>query len=232
MILWVVERALAARNVRRAIVATDDRRILEVVRAAGREAVMTDPGHRSGSDRLAEVARTLEEAHIIVNVQGDEPLISPFTIERAVEALGSSDEASIVTTSEPINEIEDVLSGDVVKVVTDAAGRALYFSRSPIPYPREAVARHGTLRRALEREPALLASFRKHTGLYAYRRAFLLEYSSWPQSQLERTEALEQLRALERGAVIKVVEASSPSIGVDTPEDLERVRAIFETAGD
>jgi 3-deoxy-manno-octulosonate cytidylyltransferase (CMP-KDO synthetase) len=228
MILHVVERALAAESISRAIVATDDKRILRAVREAGHEAVMTSAEHRSGSDRLAEVARTLEEAAIIVNVQGDEPLISPETIERAVRELHLSPDASITTTSEPIEQAADVLSPDVVKVVTDEEGRALYFSRSPIPFPREAVQKYGTLKEALAREPSLLSGFRKHTGLYAYRRAFLLEYSTWPPSKLERAEALEQLRALERGAVIKVVAAATPSIGVDTPEDLRRVREMMK----
>lgn len=228
MILRVLERALAARNVSRAIVATDDRRILDTVREAGYEAVMTSPAHQSGSDRLAEVAAVLDEALIIVNVQGDEPLISPRTIERAIEQLSHDDEAMIVTTSEPITEAADVLSEDVVKVVTDGSGRALYFSRAPVPLPREAVRRHGTLRAALAAEPQLLKLFRKHTGLYAYRRSFLLEYTSWPPSELERTEALEQLRALERGAIIRVIETNEPSIGVDTAEDLARVREILK----
>lgn len=230
MILWVLERALAARNVSRAIVATDDRRILDAVCAAGYEAVMTSPTHQSGSDRLAEVAATLDEAEMIVNVQGDEPLISQRTIERAIEQLANDDEAMIVTTCEPVTEAADVLSNDVVKVLSDSAGRALYFSRAPIPFPREAVRRHGTLEAALAREPSLLKLFRKHTGLYAYRRSFLLEYTGWPPSELERTEALEQLRALERGATIRVIETDEPSIGVDTPEDLERVRAIFKNS--
>jgi 3-deoxy-manno-octulosonate cytidylyltransferase (CMP-KDO synthetase) len=122
------------------------------------------------------------------------------------------------------------LSADVVKVVTDSAGRAIYFSRSPIPFPRDAVRRYGTLLAALEIEPGLLETFRKHTGLYVYRRGFLLEYARWPQSVLERVEALEQLRALERGATIRVIEADSPSIGVDTESDLTRVRKIMEEA--
>lgn len=231
MILWVLERALAAGNVTRAIVATDDERILECVRGAGYEAVLTSREHQSGSDRLAEVAATLDEADVIVNVQGDEPLISPLTIERAVDELLNADEAHIVTTCEPILDAADVLSADVVKVVLDAGGRALYFSRSPVPYPRDAVNRHGSLKQALERDATLLGIFRKHTGLYVYRRGFLLEYTAWPPSELERTESLEQLRALERGAIIKVVEAAAPSIGVDTAEDLERVRAIFERKG-
>ena len=228
MILWVVERALAAQNVARAIVATDDDRILRAVREAGFEAMMTSPAHQSGSDRLAEVASALDEADVIVNVQGDEPAISPRTIESAVDELINADEAQIVTTCEPVTSAADVLSPDVVKVVVDKGGRALYFSRSPIPYPREAVRRYGTLASALESEPQLLNLFRKHTGLYAYRRAFLLEYAGWPQTELERVEALEQLRAMERGVTIKVVEADAPSIGVDTEEDLERVRAFFE----
>lgn len=227
MILWVLERALAARNVSRAIVATDDRRIQDAVLNAGYEAVMTSPEHASGTDRLAEVAATLDDVELIVNVQGDEPLISPLTIERAIEALAHDGEAMIVTTCEPIAAAADVLSNDVVKVVMDEAGRALYFSRSPIPLPREAVRRHGTLSAALANEPSLLQLFRKHTGLYAYRRSFLLEYTTWPPSKLECAEALEQLRALERGALIRVIEVTEPSIGVDTAEDLERVRAIL-----
>ena len=227
MILHVVERALAARGVGRAVVATDDSRILEAVLAAGFEAVMTRADHASGSDRLAEVAAGLTDADLIVNLQGDEPLVSPRTIERAAAELAQDDEAHVVTTSEAITDAADVLSPDVVKVVTDATGHALYFSRSPVPFPRDAVRRHGTLEAALAAEPQLLQTFRKHTGLYVYRRAFLLEYARWPQSTLERAESLEQLRALERGAVIKVIEADSPSIGVDTEQDLERVRQIF-----
>lgn len=229
MILWVLERALAARNVSRVVVATDDRRIQDAVLSAGYEAVMTSPEHASGTDRLAEVAATLDGVDLIVNVQGDEPLISPLTIERAIEALAHDGEAMIVTTCEPIADVADVLSNDVVKVVMDESGRALYFSRAPIPLPREAVRRHGTLHAALANEPSLLKLFRKHTGLYAYRRRFLLEYAKWPPSELERTEALEQLRALERGVLIRVIETTAASIGVDTADDLERVRAILRS---
>ena len=231
MILWVVEAALNAANVGRAIVATDDERILESVHAAGYEAVMTCGDHASGSDRLAEVAATLDDVDVVVNVQGDEPLISPLTIGLAVDELLNADEAQIVTTCEPITDAEDVLNSDVVKVVVDAGGRALYFSRAPIPYPRDAVRRYGSLVRALQNDQALVSNFRKHTGLYVYRRGFLLEYTSWPQSELERIEMLEQLRALERGVSIKVIEAVTSSIGVDTQEDLERVREIFKSRG-
>lgn len=228
--MWAVERALAARHVSRAIVATDDQRIFAAVTGAGFEAMMTRSDHASGTDRVAEVARAFPEAQIIVNVQGDEPLISPETIDRAIEALMApgSDYVKMATTCEAITDVADVIDSAVVKVVLDENGRALYFSRSPIPYPNEAVHRHGSVRAALENEPALLSSFRKHTGLYVYRREFLLQYSSWPQSPLELTETLEQLRAIERGITIQVVEAAAPSIGVDTIDDFERVKAMLE----
>ena len=227
MILHVVERARAARCVSRVVVATDDERVLEAVRAGGGEAVLTRADHRTGSDRLAEAAAGLE-ADVIVNLQGDEPFVAPLTIERAVEALINDEAAAAATTFEEIETAVDVLSPDVVKVVTDERGYALYFSRSPVPFPRDATLRHGSLQAALAADPALLRTFRKHTGLYVYRRAFLLEYARWPQAPLERAESLEQLRILERGAKIKVVEAASASIGVDTPEDLARVRAMIE----
>jgi 3-deoxy-manno-octulosonate cytidylyltransferase (CMP-KDO synthetase) len=227
MILHVVERALAAPSVSRAVVATDDERIFAAVRSAGYETLMTSAAHASGSDRLAEAAAQIE-ADIIVNVQGDEPLVAPETIERAVEVLLVNEDAVVATTYEPIERASDVLSSDVVKVVMDERGRALYFSRSPVPFPREAARRHGSLAAALEFEPELLATFRKHTGLYVYRRAFLLEYARWPQTALERCESLEQLRVLEHGYRIQVVEAASPSVGVDTDEDLRRVREIIE----
>jgi 3-deoxy-manno-octulosonate cytidylyltransferase (CMP-KDO synthetase) len=237
MICWVVERTLAARNVSRAIVATDDDRIIEAVKSAGYEAVMTGAHHQSGTDRIAEVAGSIEDADIIVNVQGDEPLISPLTIERAVEAIGEErngeggkDQIGIVTTWEPMESAADVLNPDVVKVVVDDDERAVYFSRSPVPYPRDAVRRQGSIEAAILEEPGLLNNFRKHTGLYVYRRDVLLEFASWPQSVLERLESLEQLRALEHGVKIKAIKASTPSIGVDTMEDLERVRSLVSSS--
>lgn len=241
MISWVAERALAARNVARVIVATDDLRIVDAVRSAGFEAVMTRGDHASGTDRLAEVAATLDDAQIIVNLQGDEPLISPRTIERAIEALGEEEAGGqsdadtgrlggvgIVTTWEAIGSVADVLNPDVVKIVVNSSGRALYFSRSPVPYPRDAVRKHATIEAALRNEPGLLGQFRKHTGLYVYHKEVLLEFTKWPQSELERAESLEQLRALEHGVKIKAIEASSPSFGVDTKEDLERVRTSIQ----
>ena len=226
MVVHVVERALAAPSVARAVVATDDERIFEAVREAGHEALMTSPEHASGSDRLAEAAGMLD-CDIVVNVQGDEPLISPETIELATAALLEDEGAAVSTTSEPIERAADVLSHDVVKVVVGGGGRALYFSRSPVPFPREAARRYGGLAAALEVEPRLLATFRKPTGLYVYRRSFLLEYARWPQTPLERAESLEQLRILERGYAIRVVEAAAPSVGVDTEDDLRRVREML-----
>jgi 3-deoxy-manno-octulosonate cytidylyltransferase (CMP-KDO synthetase) len=229
MIVRVCERASAARNVSRVVVATDDRRIQDAVRAAGFESLMTSPDHASGSDRLAEAVAALDEKFdLIVNVQGDEPLISPRTIERAVSALAEDADAVVSTTCEPINETSDVLSPDVVKVVSDSRGYALYFSRSPVPYLRDEARRLGSLVAALEAEPALLARFRKHTGLYVYRREFLLAFARLPQGHLEKLESLEQLRIIESGAHVRVVEVEESSIGVDTAEDLDRVRAIYK----
>ncbi len=228
LILWTIEQAQKARNVSRVIVATDSEKILRVVRANGNEAVLTSENHQSGSDRIAEVAAGLPENSIIVNVQGDEPLINPSTIEKAVEAILENDSIQMATTCEPIHDAKDVLSPDVVKVVTDENDFAIYFSRSPIPFPREAVKKYGSLETALREEKDLILSFRKHTGLYVYRREFLLKYTNLRQTNLEKTEMLEQLRALENGVKIKVVEVVESSIGVDTPEDFERVRIIIE----
>jgi 3-deoxy-manno-octulosonate cytidylyltransferase (CMP-KDO synthetase) len=227
MILHVVERAKRAANISRVIVATDDTRILDVVKAAGYEAAMTRSDHASGTDRLAEVAESLD-AEIIVNLQGDEPVISPEAIEAVTSALIDDSELQMCTTCERIESADQVLSPYVVKVVRDEREMALYFSRSPIPYPRDSVREHGTLESALQSDPSLLNSFRKHTGLYAYRRDFLLRYAKWPQSQLEVLESLEQLRALEHGIGIRVIELSTSSVGVDTEEDLQKVRQLIK----
>jgi 3-deoxy-manno-octulosonate cytidylyltransferase (CMP-KDO synthetase) len=227
LVLWVAERTASAVSVSQVIVATDDARIFDVAEAAGFAARMTRADHASGTDRVAEVARDLD-AEIIVNVQGDEPLIDPLTIDRATNALLGDPRAQMATTCEPFDEVDDVLSSAVVKVSVDDNGYARNFSRNPIPLPNQAVLQHGSIEAALKNNPALLFSFRKHTGLYVYRRDFLLEFASWPQSERERRESLEQLRALERGVKITVVDAASRSIGVDTERDLERVRAIVE----
>ena len=227
MICWVAERARAARSVSSVVVATDDERIRDAVSEAGFEAVLTRADHVSGTDRIAEVAETLNDAEIIVNVQGDEPTIAPQTIDATIEALVGNPECGIATTWEPMESAEDVLSPDVVKIVVDENERAVYFSRSPVPYPRDAVRQHGSLQQALQNDDALLARFRKHTGLYVYRKEVLLAMARWPQSELEITESLEQLRALEHGVKIKAIKACGSSIGVDTMEDLERVKTMF-----
>jgi 3-deoxy-manno-octulosonate cytidylyltransferase (CMP-KDO synthetase) len=227
LILHTLEQAKKAVGIDRVIVATDDERILCAVQESGHEAMLTSPDHQSGSDRIAEVAADLPVGSIIVNVQGDEPLIPPGTIEKAVAAMVADENIMMATTCEPIREPQDVLSPDVVKVVTDKQGFALYFSRSPVPFPRDAVKRNGSLEKALRDEPDLLAGFKKHTGLYVYRREFLLDFTKMRRSKLERTEMLEQLRVLENGTKIKVVEVTESSIGVDTAEDLERVRKLL-----
>jgi 3-deoxy-manno-octulosonate cytidylyltransferase (CMP-KDO synthetase) len=227
LIVWVAERAAAAQSVYRVLIATDDARIFDAANAAGFDAIITRADHQSGTDRVAEVAHNLR-AEIIVNLQGDEPLIDPETIDRAVNALVEDPTAQMATTFESITEASDVVSQSMVKVTVDEHGYATSFSRNPIPFPNQAVAKHGSIEAALASDPALLFSFRKHTGLYVYRRAFLLEFASWPLTELEKQESLEQLRALEHGVKICVVEAASRSIGVDTIEDLEQVRAIVE----
>jgi 3-deoxy-manno-octulosonate cytidylyltransferase (CMP-KDO synthetase) len=228
MILHVVERAQSVSAITRVIVATDDERIFQVVRAAGAEAMMTSPTHPTGTDRLAEVAAQLD-AEIIVNVQGDEPFIAPATIEAAMQPLLTDNSIMMATTCEPILSATDLLNPNVVKVVMDGAGFALYFSRQPIPFPRAEVLAQGSLAAALQAQPELLDRFAKHTGLYVYRRTFLLEFARLQPTPLEQAEALEQLRALEHGYRIKVVKAAHRSIGIDTPEDLANVRSSTET---
>lgn len=226
MILHVVRRTRLSSLIERVIVATDNERVLRTVIESGEEAVMTLPDHRTGTDRLAEVAIRLD-AEIVVNVQGDEPLIEPETIDAAITPLVADPFLMMSTTSEPIGSAEDVLNPNIVKVVTDQAGFAIYFSRNPIPFPRTAVIEHGTIENALLARPDLLKLYSKHTGLYAYRREFILSFTKLQSTLLEEAETLEQLRALEYGYRIKVVPVMHRSIGVDTPEDLERVRRII-----
>jgi 3-deoxy-manno-octulosonate cytidylyltransferase (CMP-KDO synthetase) len=225
MIMHVVDRASRARLVSRVIVATDDERIAQAVEKHGGEARLTSSSLVSGTDRVAEVAAQLD-SEIIVNVQGDEPLIEPSTIDAAIAPLVEDSEIQISTTSEPITTVEDVFSSSVVKVVTDTRGFALYFSRSPIPYFRLSGER--SLEESLRADPALLSGFRKHSGLYAYRASFLRQFSGMEPSSLERLEALEQLRAIENGFRIRVVRVEHRSIGVDTEQDYQRVRRLIE----
>ena len=211
MIEHVYRRAAAAKTVSRVIVATDDGRIAEAVTRFGGEAVMTSPAHQSGTDRLAEVAASLA-CDIVVNVQGDEPALAPDTIDAAVAPLLADPSLEMSTLRRRITDPADLHSPNVTKVVVDRDGYALYFSRAPIPFARAG-------------QPPAPAYV--HVGMYVYRRACLLRLAALPQTDMERSEALEQLRALEYGIRIKAVETTSESIGVDTPADLERVRALF-----
>jgi 3-deoxy-manno-octulosonate cytidylyltransferase (CMP-KDO synthetase) len=193
------------------VVATDDQRIAEAVRDFGGRAVMTRNDHPSGTDRIAEAARGLD-AEIIVNLQGDEPLIDPASIDLLVELLGRDPKAAVATLATPIESLEQYRDPHCVKVVCDRHGRALYFSRSPIPYVREG-------RPDFSRRPAL---FLQHLGLYAYRRDFLLNYAQLAPEPLEEYEKLEQLRVLAVGAAISVGVVEHAGRGVDTPADYQR----------
>ena len=208
MIQHVYERTLKADSVSRVIVATDDERIRAAVVDFGGEVVMTRADHPSGTDRLAEVAAGLD-ADLIVNVQGDEPLIDPLMIDQAVKPLLADPTIEMGTLKSLIKDEEDYLNPNIVKVVTDRDGFALYFSRSPMPYLREA-------------DFASVPLF-KHVGLYVYRRDFLLKYPHLSETDLEKAEKLEQLRALEHGYRIYVATTDCESIGVDVPADLEKV---------
>jgi 3-deoxy-manno-octulosonate cytidylyltransferase (CMP-KDO synthetase) len=212
----VYERASMARYVRRVLVATDDERIAAAVRAFGGEVRMTRADHPTGTDRLAEVA-SAEQAELYVNIQGDEPLIDPEAIDAATLAVHGDETVAMGTLMKRIADPADVTNPNVVKVVTALTGDALYFSRSPIPYFRDSSGDPG--------------AYFKHIGLYVYRRDFLLHYPDLSTGPLERAERLEQLRALENGYRIRVVETEYESMGVDTPDDLERVSALFCQTG-
>jgi 3-deoxy-manno-octulosonate cytidylyltransferase (CMP-KDO synthetase) len=217
MIRHVYERASRATLVNEVIVATDDERIAAAVREFGGRVEMTSTSHETGTDRLAEVAARLD-SDIIVNVQGDEPIIDPAMIDEAIRPL--ADDLAIVmsTLKSRIRSLHDFLSPNVVKVVTDWEGFALYFSRSPVPNFRD---KWNDLKDEKFESGKLLCY--KHVGLYVYRRDFLLQYAQMSPTYLELAEKLEQLRVLENGYRIKVVETEHESIGVDTPADLEKV---------
>jgi len=222
MVVHVVERALEA-GAESVLVATDDARICSVVESHGHAVVMTSADHPSGTDRLAEVVdiQGWDDETIVVNVQGDEPLILPRMIRGCALELTLKSDAAIATLAHGILDEDDFRNPNVVKVVTDAQGYALYFSRAPIPWPRDAYARNEGL-------PEAMMPLR-HLGLYAYRASFLRAYSSLAPAPLERLEMLEQLRALWHGYRIAVaISAELPRPGVDTAEDLERVRALFK----
>jgi 3-deoxy-manno-octulosonate cytidylyltransferase (CMP-KDO synthetase) len=224
MIQWVHERVRLVRRVDRVLVATDDARIAEAVRAFGGECVLTSDGHRSGTDRLAEVARNLA-AEIVVNVQGDEPLLDPAHVDAVIAPLLDEPALPMATASVPLRTLAEMLSPGVVKVVTDARGDALYFTRSPVPYVRDGADASATAAAARAVQQGLA---RRHLGLYAYRREALLRFAALPPAPLEEAEGLEQLRALHEGMTIRVVAcAGEAGRAVDTPDDLEAVRAAL-----
>ncbi len=225
MVQHVYERAIQS-EAQRVIIATDDQRIADAAGRFGAEVCMTSADHPSGTDRLQEVVHSLGfyADDIVVNVQGDEPLIPPRVINQVAHNLSAVTEASIATLCEPINDIGSLLNPNVVKVVADCAGRALYFSRAPIPWPRDAFASEAG-RKAVRGG----VNFSSPIGIYAYRVKLLNDFVKWAPAPVEETECLEQLRAMWNGAIIHVEEADElPPAGVDTPEDLERIRHLFD----
>lgn len=211
MIQRVYERAALAKRPERVVVATDHSLIYETVESFGGHAIMTSPDHSTGTDRLAEVAERNPDVDLIINVQGDEPMIRPEVIDLLAEAFDNNPDLHMATLMTEMDKSE-YYSPSVVKVITDLQGYALYFSRSLIPFPRA--------------ELGLPAH--KHIGIYAYRRDFLLTYAKLVPTPLERTESLEQLRALEHGYHIKVLKTNFQSVGVDTMEDLEKVNLLLK----
>ena len=221
MIQHVYERATQSRLISRVIVATDDPRIADVVRMIGGEAIMTSTSHETGTDRLAEVAAGLD-SDLIVNIQGDEPLIDPAMIDLALQPFLDEAGLQMGTVKTRIKCLHDFLSPNVVKVVTDSRGNALYFSRSPLPFFRD---KWKDLKDESFSCGKLLCY--KHVGLYVYRRDFLLKFAAMPATFLEMSEKLEQLRAIENGVTIRVVETEFESIGVDTPDDLIKAQEQY-----
>ncbi|MFN3750736.1 MAG: 3-deoxy-manno-octulosonate cytidylyltransferase [Thiobacillus sp.] len=241
MVLRVLDQAVKA-GADSVVVATDDARVQQAVVSAGFEAVMTSPEHQSGTERLVEVAESLgwPDDTLVVNVQGDEPLIDPQLIREAARQLVLHDDAVMATLAHPIHDHADFVNPNVVKVVADEAGYAIYFSRAPIPWPRDAFAAYdptwasvhsgSASFRAQPPMPHELGALR-HIGLYAYRAGFLRAYAGLAPSPLERVEMLEQLRVLWHGYRISLgITPLPPAPGVDTPEDLARVRALFGAA--
>ncbi|BCU77483.1 3-deoxy-manno-octulosonate cytidylyltransferase [Luteolibacter sp. LG18] len=212
LIQHVWERCLGCTKLDELYVATDDDRIRDAVLSFGGKVLMTSPDHPTGTDRLAEAVKALPQATHVINIQGDEPLIDPALIDDLAAAMIADPELPMATAANVIEDEEAISDPNVVKVVLDATGHALYFSRSPIPYRRTV--------------PAGLAVYR-HKGLYGYKRDFLERFVTWPPSVLEQTESLEQLRALENGARIKVLITEDDSIGLDTPEQAPLVESLL-----
>ena len=224
MIQHVYERACES-EADRIFVATDDQRIADVARGFGAEVCMTSPDHPSGTDRLQQVVHELGfyADDIVVNVQGDEPMVPPRIINQVAHNLKAEPEASIATLSEKIHDVESLMNPNVVKVVSDIRGMALYFSRAPIPWPRDSFSPEQA-----DHMPEGY-NWQRHIGIYAYRVKLLNDFVKWAPAPIEKTECLEQLRAMWNGARIHVAEADEqPPAGVDTPEDLERLRILLE----
>lgn len=219
LIQYTWEAACRSLLAERVIVACDDERIFETVRRFGGEARMTDPAAQCGTDRIAEVAAEMPEAEIVVNVQGDEPRLAPESIDRVIRLLADDPEAVMSTLCTPIREKRSLEDPACVKAVFDQNGRAIYFSRSVIPYPRS------WSDDMLWAKPPL---FYQHLGIYGYRRDFLLQFKSMPRSDLEMAESLEQLRVLSAGYVIKIGTVQEKSFGIDTPEDYARFVAMIK----
>jgi len=213
MVQRVYERAKQAQTVHQVVVATDDQRIIDAVRSFGGEARMTRADHRTGTERIAEVAAH-EAGDIFVNVQGDEPLVDPAAIDAAVAALLEEPAAQIATVATPIRHASDIMDPNVVKTVLDFEGNGLYFSRAPIPWIRET-------------QQKIHVKYWKHLGLYVFQREALLEYPTLPQGELEKIEQLEQLRWLENGWKIRVAEVQHDAVSVDVPEDVTRVEKLL-----
>lgn len=213
MIQRVYERARLSQRASRVIVATDDERIIKAVQTFGGEARMTRSDHRTGTERVAEVAAHVE-GDVIVNVQGDEPLLDPVAVDAAIDALLEEPPAAVATVATAIRAPADIMDPNVVKTVLDFDNNALYFSRAPIPWVRDAGARQH-------------ARHWKHLGLYVFQREALLEYPTLPQGELEKLEQLEQLRWLENGWKIRVAEVQHDAISVDVPEDIARVEKLL-----
>jgi 3-deoxy-manno-octulosonate cytidylyltransferase (CMP-KDO synthetase) len=212
MIQWVYESAVKAKSLDRVIIATDDVRIMRVVWNFGGQAMLTSKKAKSGTDRVAETAKKMS-ADIIVNIQGDEPLISAKTIDQVVRPLQKDKRLLMSTAASVMNPSDsDAQISDVVKVVVDQMDNALYFSRSPIPFHRTAKG---------------FQEYYRHCGIYGYRRDFLLRFTKWKQTPLETAESLEQLRALEHGIRIRVVQVKQFSLGVDTKNDLEKLKGYL-----
>ena len=229
MIVRVAERAHAS-SAQRTVVATDSQEVAQACAAHGVEAVLTRADHQSGTDRLSEVAAQLGLADdaIVVNVQGDEPLIEPTLIDEVALHLAAHTDCAIATAAHPLDDVAEVFNPNVVKVVCDNAGRALYFSRAPIPWARDAWSAVPAQPAATAQVPLPAMPVLRHIGIYAYRAGFLRRFPTLAVAPLEQTEALEQLRAMWHGERIGVmVTAAAPAPGVDTPADLERVRALW-----